>query len=210
MNRLLDKIPFVNKYISGKIALSLLMFTLSAILFAVFRSFDRAVCVFAMLFSFIGDYTLNHNRDHSKQTKNEFIIGGIAFIVAHIFYSVAYGSLIVKNGFAFFNFGAFLTVVILSMISIFMFIKTENTVHSKLFYFGLAYLWITGINYCAIFSYAISAKSYAYLAMAGGLMFLASDVIIGMEKFLDLKSPIARELVWWLYPIGQILLIVMA
>ena len=95
-------------------------------------------------------------------------------------------------------------------ITIIFILKAGENKRSKTFWFGIFYLWITGINYATIFSYAISARSMESIALIGGLSFLASDVIIGFERFLGLKSKVARELVWWLYPIGQIILIIMA
>ena len=212
MNRFFDNMPLIGNKIPGKITLSFLMLLYAAMLFAVSGSVDRRFCLIAMLFSFVGDVALNHTREHEKQSIRDFVIGGLAFIVGHIFYCITYYTKIQIAGFKTFNQGSIFAIAILIMISIVMILKNASMSKSidKLFLFGFLYLWITGINYITIFSYAHSVKSVESLAALGGLMFLVSDVIIGFEKFFNLRSPIARELVWWLYPLGQILLITMA
>ena len=213
MNRWFDNLPVIGNKIPGKITLSFLMLVYAIILFVVIRSHDRYICFIAMFFSFIGDIALNHNPDHSKQTNRDFIIGGVSFIVAHVFYCIAYNSKITISGYEVFNPGTEFAIMILLFVTAMMIIwniSKKNNFINKLFYFGLAYLWITGINYITIFSYSYSVKGIQSIAAFGGLMFLASDIIIGMEKFFGLKSKTARELVWWLYPIGQLILITMA
>ena len=207
MNRWFDDFPIIGKYVSGKIVLSFFMVLFSLILFLIFRVTDRLLCVFAMIFSFIGDVALNHKPTISSQSKRDFILGGTAFIVAHIFYCVAYGLKIKENNFEIFNIGVLFAIAILLAVTIYMLAKADLRMHSKLFLFGVVYLWLTGINYITIFSFAISVKSIESICLIGGLSFLASDVIIGLEKFTGLRSKVARELVWWFYPIGQILLI---
>ena len=213
MNRWFDNLPVIGKKVPGKITLSFLMLVYAIVLFVVIKSKDRAICVLAMIFSFVGDVSLNHNPDHSKQTNKDFIVGGISFIVAHVFYCVAYNTKIKVLGYTVFNPGAKFALIILLLITIMVILwnlTKEIYFTNKLFNFGLLYLWMTGINYITIFSYSYSVKGIQSIAAIGGLMFLASDIIIGLEKFFKLKSKLARELVWWLYPLGQIILITMA
>ena len=209
MNRWFDKLPIIGKKVPGKITLSFLMFIYAIILCLTFRTETRLYAATAMYFSFLGDIALNHVRDVTKQNKRDFILGGICFIGAHVIYCMAYYEKIRLASYKVFNHGSNYAIIILILITALFLIKNKFK-FSKLFLFGLMYLWITGINYITIFSYSYSAMSIQSLAALGGIMFLASDVIIGMEKFLGLRSPIARELVWWLYPLGQILLITMA
>ena len=209
MNRWFDKLPIIGTKVPGKITLSFLMFIYAITMYFTFRTEDRLFAAVAMFFSFLGDICLNYVRDVTKQKKKDLIIGGTCFIGAHIIYCMAYYEKIRNAGYNVFNHGSNYAIVILVMITL-LFLYRNKFKFSKLFLFGLLYLWITGINYMTIFSYSYSAMSIQSIAALGGIMFLASDVIIGMEKFLGLKSPLARELVWWLYPIGQILLITMA
>ena len=210
MNRFFDKLPIVGKKIPGKITLSFLIFLFSLIMLIVFKTFSRKLCAIAMFFSFIGDIALNHNRKHSKQTIKDVLIGGIAFIVAHFFYCAAYYGKILDNGYKYINFGAIIAFLILFYVTFILSIsiKVKNT--HKILIFGLVYLWLTGINYITIFSYAFSSMSIQSVVAVGGLMILLSDIIIEFEKICGLRSETARELVWWFYPIGQIILIAMA
>lgn len=211
MNRFFDRLPIVGGKVPGKITLSFLMLVFAVVLAAILNTIDRRICVFAMLFSFIGDIALNHNADHNKQSKKDFLIGGIAFIVAHLIYCICYFKKMTLHGFAFLNPGSIFVVVALLMVTVaLVYFKSKTKDYSKLFWFGVCYLWITGINYTTIFSYGYSIRSFESLAILGGIMFLASDLIIGLEKFFGLKSKLMRELVWWLYPLGQILIIAMA
>ena len=209
MNRWFDNLPIIGKRIPGKITLSFLMLIFAISMYLIFRTVDRAICVLAMAFSFTGDIALNHRKNHNEQSKKDLIIGGIFFIVAHICYCMAYYRKILINKYLLFNIGSVfaITILVALTITILMLNVSKNI---KLLIFAIAYLWITGINYWAIFSYAFSTKSGESIVAIGGLMFLASDVIIGLEKFSRLRSKLARELVWWLYPLGQIILIAMA
>ncbi len=103
-----------------------------------------------------------------------------------------------------------MAIAILCVLTLFFFVMAKYRQSSKLFWFGIAYLWLTGIDYIAVSSYAYSVKSIETIVFFGGLLFLASDFIIGCERILRMKSKIARELIWWFYPLGQIILILMA
>ena len=210
MNRFFDNLPFIGKYVSGKVVLSFLMLVLSVTLCLIVGTTDRTLCVWAMAFSFVGDIILSYNHEHGSKSKKLFALGGTAFIIAHLFYCLTYNTKIKSSGYPFFNAGVILVILILAGITYVITYEAKTTRFSKLYFFCLIYLWLTGISYMTVFSYAISAQSTAFLALIGGLSFLASDVIIGCEKLLNLRSKFAREMVWWLYPFGQILLIMMA
>lgn len=210
MNRWFDKIPVIGNRIPGKIILSFLMLLFAILMQRIYRTSDRTICVLAMFFSFVGDVALNHKRNHNEQSLKDFVIGGTSFIFAHICYCIAYNDKIVKNNYLLINPGFVFSIFIIIAISYLTITSSKSENNPKLLAFGIAYLWITGINYITIFSYSYSVKSVESFAALGGLLFLSSDVIIGLEKFSGLKSSLARELVWWLYPIGQIILIAMA
>ncbi len=209
MNRWFDKIPILGERFSGKIILSFLMLLLSGFLFVAIKSSDKIICVLGMVFAFMGDIFLNYPPNDLKD-EFDILLGGSAFAMAHLIYCISYAIKITRNGFSYFNFGVVFAIILLLAITVYFIYKTKNTSKKKRLYMAIAYLWITGINYITIFSYSFSAKSIESLAMLGGILFLASDVIIGLEKLNNLKSKLARELVWWLYPIGQMLIIIMA
>ena len=205
MNRLFDRLPFIGGRIPGKITLSFLMLLLAMILALFVPTLDRIFCIFAMFFSFLGDVTLNSSK---KSSGRLLLIGGLFFIVAHLFYSLAYSNKIVEMQFTFFNPGVIYSIGVLVLSTII--VLSQKPRLTALLIFGVIYLWLTGIDYTIICSYAYSINSIASLSAIGAIMFLASDVIIGLERFTGLESKIARKLVWWLYPIGQILIIIFA
>ena len=206
MNRWFDHLPILGDKVPGKIVLSFLILLLSVIMMAIFRTKDRALCTIAMLFSFLGDMALNF-RDEKKSNKS-FLIGGICFSVSHILYFLAYCQLIKRGHYSYFNNGVVFSVITLLMITVMM-VSVSNKKSKKLA-IAIAYLWISGINYITISSYSFSAQSIASIACIGGLFFLLSDVIIGLEQLANIKSKTLRELVWWFYPIGQIIIIIFA
>ncbi len=210
MNRWFDRFPILSKYVSGKVILSFFILILSVMMFFIFRTSDMKLCFYPMAFSFIGDFALNFSPDIEKRPKEWFLVGGASFVVAHVFYCFAYGTKCAEKGFPAFGTGAIVMAAIMVAITIYFIVKAKETRKSGIFFLGMLYLWITSINYMVVFSYSISVKSIESLALIGGLLFLASDVIIGLEQLTGLKSKLARELVWWFYPIGQIILVIMA
>jgi uncharacterized membrane protein YhhN len=163
-----------------------------------------------MMFSFIGDFALNYSTSPSERPFEWFLVGGVSFVAAHIFYCISYIIKASIKGISFFNVGALIVFVMMIVITIYFLVKAKEMRRSKLFIFATIYLWLTSVNYMVVISYAVSIKSIESIVALGGLSFLASDVIIGLEQLTGLKSKTARELVWWLYPIGQIILIIMA
>jgi uncharacterized membrane protein YhhN len=210
MNRWLDNFPYIGKKLSGKIVLSLLLLLLSGALRFFNGTVTRRLCAFGMFLSFLGDYILNYNSEIRGQSRLDFLYGGFCFIVAHLFYFATYFTKIFINKYRLFNLGMVFGIVLLALIVISIIKNKTVEKESFAFKYGLVYLWLTGVDFWVIFSYAYSARPIGYFAMLGGLLFLASDVIIEYEKVCGLKSKHARELVWWFYPIGQFLLIIMA
>ena len=158
----------------------------------------------AMLFSFAGDVILNRKVCKDKS----LVVGGGAFSIAHIFYFFAYNYLILKCQYAYFNVGVVISLGIMFATAIILIMIAKKA--SKELASGVFYLWISSINYVTITSYSYSANSIASIADLGALLFLLSDVIIGLERFANMRSKIMRELVWWLYPVGQIIIIIFA
>ena len=72
----------------------------------------------------------------------------------------------------------------------------------------MIYLAVIGTNLAAAFSYAWAQRKtnpLTFLAAAGAALFFASDFIIGLGMMVRITK--WDYLIWWLYPIGQILLI---
>ncbi len=71
-----------------KASFGLLVF---AMLMAIIKSrIDATWCLIAMLFCFAGDIALNHDKDRSKRSTNDFIVGMLMFMLAHVAYAITY------------------------------------------------------------------------------------------------------------------------
>ena len=213
MNRLFDRIPVLGKLVTGKIILSFLMLVFAVVMCLAIRELDRTVAFFGMLLSFGGDLLLNF-RCEKNRSQERFALGAAFFAIAHICYMFAYCYKIRVQGIFVLNEGFVIALVILVVTTITVLgiaIMERRIKMEKLFFVGIAYLWITGLDYMIISSYGWALRDLSgIIAILGGICFFSSDLIIGAERFFGLKSKIAREMVWWLYPLGQIMIIAMA
>ena len=192
--------------LKGALVLTMLL-SLSALGSAmVFPSTARWLCFAAMLMSSVGDIFLMHFRAIEKNIPNYFIFGAAFFMLAHVLYTACFGVKIRANGAAYFNGGAIIALVIAAACLIYFVSICQNKSQLPL---AMVYLAIITLNCMTVFSYAWSSgmgRPLGLIAAVGALSFLASDLIIGF----GLLASIHRYdwLIWWLYPIGQALLIV--
>lgn len=202
---IMSHIPLISNKTKLLISASLVIFAF--IIFCINPNrLDNQLCLAAMLFSFLGDVSLNcmslHKRPHWL-----LYIGAAFFMVSHLQYAVAYYLLIFESNNVFFNLGASIAttfMVLLFLVSaVFTFLTKSKTPPMTLIVFGL-YTLIIGINFVTIYSYSWSFGSAAFV---GALSFLISDFIIGIETIFKVKNETLRKLVWIFYPIGQILII---
>lgn len=207
MNRFFDNIPMLKGKVPGKIILSLLMLVYAFCLCIFIGRTDRMICFIAMFAAFLGDFFLNHV-NLEKRTKKDFYLGTLAFICAHIIYIIAYYEQIKENNFQIFNAGFDIAGIIIYAI-IFAFTLMKKKASFNMYALGVMYLLTIGLNCAMIFSFSYSIGNIKSLAALGAILFLVSDLFIGIETFTGLKSKVIRELVWWFYPIGQIIIITM-
>lgn len=203
---------FKEERIPQKIQLSMAMSIYAGILFFWFPINVRLICFLAMLISTLGDYFLNY-KTLEQRSKKDFVIGAVFFMLAHVVYAIAFIKEIIKNNYLFWNIGAYVAVVILlvTLIAIIIAIITLKKQTSKsLFLLCFIYLIFIGINITTIFSFAISVKNIKSIVALGALSFYISDLFIGLENLLKIKKRTIRKLVWWFYPIGQILILTFA
>lgn len=203
-SKLMDYIPLISNRTKIKISIFLVIYAyLSYIVHP--ESLDSTFCCIAMIFSFIGDLSLN-SMPLQKRPNWLMYIGAIAFMAAHLIYAKAYYVLI-SNSYEFFNLGMIISsvfMVLFLLISIICVIKSKQSLELlMIIVFGI-YIFIIGINFITICSYSWSAKSLSFI---GALSFLISDFIIGVETVFKIKSTTLRKLVWIFYPIGQFLII---
>ena len=205
LKNILSYIPLISN--KTKIIISALLVTYAFIIFYNEPTrLDTQICLLAMIFSFLGDVSLNcmplHKRPHWL-----LYIGAVFFMVAHLQYATAYYWLIFESQNTFFNLGA--SIAITFMILLFVFsvafaiISKSKTKLMTIIVFCL-YTLVIGINFVTIYSYSWTFCSAAFI---GALSFLISDFIIGIETVFKIKNNTLRKLVWIFYPIGQVLII---
>lgn len=189
----------------GKLALTLLMSLYAFVLAAVMHTPARWLCALAMLASSVGDIFLMHFKGIERRFPNYFIIGAAFFMLAHLLYPACFALGIDALGAWYFNGGAVLALVIAVICLTYFTGICKN--HSQ-YPLAVAYLVVITLNCMTVFSYVWSASAAnptALLAAVGAASFLASDLIIGLGMLAGIHR--YDHLIWWLYPIGQILLI---
>lgn len=190
----------------GSLVLTLLMSGLAMTLAILFPSRARGLCALAMLMSSVGDIFLMRLDPIVRRYPNYFVIGAAFFMLAHLLYAACFGLKIRVQGASYFNGGAMIALIIAAVCLVYFTAICKNKSQYSL---AVAYLVIITLNCMTVFSYAWSgwrSNPTTLLAAVGAVSFLLSDLIIG----LGMLAGITRYdgLIWWLYPIGQILLIV--
>ena len=204
----------MNKYFAcfglpGAFVLSMLMSLLALVLALLYPSPARWFCFAAMALSSVGDTFLTNFKGIRNIFPNYFVIGAAFFMVAHLLYIASYGIRIRESGAAFFNGGVIL--VLLAMVLLYgYFIRLSITTdHKNVLPLIIVYIAVISADCMAVFSYAWSqgfSNPIAVLAAVGAVSFLLSDLIIGLGIAGGMHQ--YDWLIWWLYPIGQILMII--
>lgn len=189
----------------GSFVLTFLMSIFALILALIEKTPARWLCFGAMALSSVGDVFLMDFRGLSRRFPNYFLIGASFFLAAHLIYSGAFAFLIRQNGFRLVN-GAFWSALFLSgAVLLFFLLRSKTTAMMVLLF---VYLAVITLNCALIFSYTQSAFSHSFLVILGALgalSFYLSDLIIGLGIFMGISR--FDFLIWWLYPIGQLLLL---
>lgn len=187
----------------GSLVLTLLMSAYALSMALIFPSPMRWLCFAAMFMSSMGDVFLMRLGRIEEIFPNYFVIGVAFFMLAHLLYTACFGLKIRLGGAAYFNGGTIIALVIAVVCLVYFTGICQNKGQYPL---AVTYLIVITLNCMTVFSYAWSqARPLALLAAVGALSFLTSDLIIG----LGMLAGITRYdyLIWWLYPIGQLLLI---
>ncbi len=196
----------------GTFVLTVLLSLLALTLALIFRTRDRTFAAAAMLVCSLGDLVMtNFGNIRRFLPFPGLYLGAALFIVGHLLYIAAFASLIRKNRYPVytraFGMGVVLTAAVFAAVVVFM--VTGDT------FPGAAMAAVCGIYACVIgaslsliWSYAYSERTVRSVAAAGVLVFFLSDLIIGMGALCQVNQ--FDSLIWWLYPIGQLLLILCA
>lgn len=161
--------------------------------------------------SSLGDVFMTRFMDIDLIFPNYFIIGAAFFMLAHVLYILTYRTLMKKKGYRFFNGGVTVAVLMALACLIYFTVICFRQGNLGMFFLCMAYLVVITANCSFIFSYTVSdfkARPIVILASLGALSFFVSDLIIGLGTLANINS--FGYLIWWFYPIGQILLITSA
>lgn len=190
----LKKIQKIRNYTKPFILLSLIIFYILA------AKEVRWTIILALIFSWIGDLFL------IIPGVKYFTIGGISFMISHLFFIAGYHSDVVfssVNTFViiFLNIFFFITVSII-------FKNLKPHLPKKLFYPMYLYLFINGtMNMFAIFRYLSNYTSATLTTCIGAILFFISDsslFFVRFDKNCKLKT---HFLVMLTYSIGELLIV---
>jgi len=192
----------------GALPLTGLMSLLALILALAFPTPARWLCFAAMLLSSVGDIFLMHLPVIERNLSNHFYYGAASFMVAHVLYALCYALLIRQSGAAILNPGAVIMIMIAAVLAAWFIFTACAQGRTGQLALILVYIVMIALSCMTVFSYAWSqgfSNLLALLAAAGAVSFFVSDLFIG----LGMVTGVTRydHLIWWYYPIGQILLI---
>lgn len=192
----------------GSFVLTILL-SLTALLSAIIQpSIGRWLCFAAMILSSIGDIFLMRFMGLNRIFPNYFLWGAASFMIAHIIYTLSYRSLAASKSLSFFNGGVVLAAIIALCGLIYVLYTCHQRNNYSNFILVTVYLFIICINCASIFSYAWASfpkHPWTIFAAIGALSFFISDFIIGIGMLAGVNR--YDHLIWWFYPIGQILII---
>lgn len=168
--------------------------------YAVSTSELRVVTILALLFSWIGDLWL------MIPGVKWFAIGGISFMISHLFFI---GSYLYEITFA--NVNVFVTIIL----AIFFFItvsiifsKLKNYLPKKLFYPMYLYLLINGAMNCfAVFRMMSNVNINTLTTCIGAFLFFISDSALFFVRFKKDCKLKTHFLVMLTYSIGEFLIV---
>ena len=192
--------------LKGSLVLTLLLSASALALALAFSSPARWLCFAAMLMSSVGDIFLMHFKVIERNIPNYFVVGAAFFMLAHLLYTACFGLKIREQGSAYINGGTFAALIIAAVCLLYFVSICKNKSQLPL---AVVYLVIITLNCMTVFSYAWSrgwSDPLAILAAVGAASFLASDLVIGFGLLANIHR--YDYLIWWLYPIGQLLLII--
>ena len=191
-----------------KVACSILLSLLAAILFLQDRREERKLCMTAMILSSIGDVFMT---DVLKLGAAGTVPGAAFFILAHIVYAVCFFRAgkrnhcrIVNNGFII---GVCLTVSAAVLLTVLMFAMTGQM--QEMYVPILGYLALIGLNLVSQFSYGFSRKGRFYFLPVAMTLFLISDLLVFLPMLSIVQESVIYDLVIWMFYLPAQLLIIL-
>ncbi|MBR5226005.1 MAG: hypothetical protein IKV90_10135 [Clostridia bacterium] len=192
----------------GTFVLTACMSLLALVLAMIFPAPARWLCFAAMLLSSFGDICNTRFMGIDRILPNYFYVGAGFFMAAHLFYAAAYLMKIRGSGAVLLNPGAMIMMGIAVALAVGFAVMCRREGRLNMLPLILIYIALISLDCTMIFSFAWSqglANPLALLAAAGAVSFFLSDLIIGLDVVFGGGK--FGWLIWWLYPIGQILMI---
>lgn len=194
--------------LGGKFVLTVLLSATALVLALAFRGRARWTCFAAMLCSTMGDLILTNWRGLGDRLPlPSFYVGMACFVAAHVLYAAAFGGLVKRQGKGRLNPGFWLAAVCAAAGAAAVIAPTLRLprVDWILFAACFLYLLIIGWMLTNVFSLAWSARGLRIVTAVGAFSFFVSDLIIGLDELAHVST--YNEGIWWLYPIGQLLML---
>lgn len=198
--------------LSGSLVLTSLLSLLAITLALMFPSRHRRLCALGMLFCSGGDIVLAGLFGISDALPGTyFFLGAGLFIIGHLLYIAAYHDRISRRGYILCNRGFYggvaFTILVFVVLTAWM-LLSGSFPGPAMYGICVAYAIIIGSDLSVIWSYGFSRRGIHALCALGVLIFFLSDLIIGMGKLCGLHD--FDWLIWWLYPVGQLGVILFA
>jgi len=194
--------------IQGKLILTLLMSLFSVVLALLFPTADRRLCCAAMLCGTAGDiFLMNFGQLQSVLHLPRQLYGSALFAAGHLFYSLAFLSLAAKSVGSFQDAMSIAAVLFVLTLGAALILFLRNGGKKVLPMLGMSvYLLFLCASSASALLAALSLGGLRWVSAAGGALFFASDALVGYKCLTGNTS--LNKFVWWLYPIGQILLLI--
>lgn len=200
--------------LKGELVLTILLSSLAVVLAVLYHTPDRFVRMTAMLLCTGGDLIIMNFKGVRRYIKHLLPMGATLFAFGHICYMISYGMLFLYKGYSFMengslNGGLIIGILFIGTGMLFGCIACVKWGRKRMIPLVLIYGAVLGANCCMILSYAWAAARTGMLAITAGIgviTFVISDLGVVMER-LDRRHD-WHTFVWWLYPVGQILMII--
>lgn len=193
----------------GPLVLTALLSLFALTLAGLFPSLPRWLCAAGMLCSSLGDILLMNYRPITDRLPfRGFAAGAAAFMLAHGCYMTAFLAAAAHRGRLLtptIGAGAVLFAAMLALLLCLY--RRNSTAKRSRVMLCVAYLVVISACCTAVFTFAWHRGPIGTCSALGALLFFASDVIIGFEQVGGIRPAHADDWIWWLYPLGQMLLI---
>lgn len=198
----------ISKNQKVKLVLTSLLSSLSIILFIISPSITKFICIFAMIFSSIGDIMLMNLKVITRHVKADiFLVGMLSFGVAHLLYILLYTrkafelNCKINEGTIIAAFAVLSVIILLIVLCI-----AKRSLPLPFVFVGILYILILSTNLSVVSTIAFSTGGKNYLTLLGATAFFVSDLIIAFNK-VNNRSGFQLP-IWILYVTGQLFLII--